>query len=84
MAVNGHISSSKPYGYKTFGDLQDLQAGLEALYRNEIIPAVKCGLCDCIITQFSDVEDEINGMITYGRKVIKVSADDMKKLADRL
>ncbi len=81
LAVAGHVSSSKPYGYKSFKDSKEFQAGIDALYHNEIIPAIKNGLCACIITQLSDVEDEINGMVTYDRKFVKADADRMKKIS---
>lgn len=84
LTVKDHVSSSQPYGYKTFGKSEELQEGLERLYRNEIIPAIKKGLCSAILTQLSDVEDEINGMVTYDRKVVKVSEEKMKKLAKEM
>ena len=84
LTVKDHVSSSQPYGYKTFGNSEELQAGFERLYRNEIIPAIKKGLCAAILTQLSDVEDEINGMVTYDRKVVKVNGEKMKKLAKEM
>ena len=54
---------------------------MEKLYREKIIPAVKKGLCAAIYTQVSDVEDEINGIVTYDRKVVKLSAEPMEKIA---
>ena len=42
------------------------------------------GLCATIYTQVSDVEEEINGLLTYDRKVCKVSPDRLRDLADRL
>ena len=35
-------------------------------------------------TQLSDVENELNGIITYDRKVMKLPADRMCKLAGKL
>ena len=84
LCMEGHISSSKSYGYGTFKNPDDLQKGLDDLYGNEIIPAVKKGLCAAIMTQLSDVEDEINGMVTYDRKVVKVDESRMKKIAEKI
>ena len=84
MALKGHVSSANAYGYKTFDSSAELQAGLDALYTNEIMPAIKNGLCAAILTQLSDVEDEINGMVTYDRKVVKVNEESMKKLSEDL
>ena len=49
-----------------------------------MIPAVKRGLCAAIITQISDVEDEINGFLTYDRKVNKADAQQMLAIAELL
>ena len=84
LAIEGHISSSKSYGYGAFKDSDGLQTALDSLYTNEIIPAINQGLCATIITQLSDVEDEINGMVTYDRKVVKVDEDGMKKIAEKI
>ena len=50
------------------------------LYKNEILPAVKNGLCATVLTQVSDVEDETNGLITYDRKVLKVDESKMQEI----
>ena len=55
-----------------------------ALYEEQIVPAVGKGLCGTVYTQVSDVEDEINGLLTYDRAVCKVSAAAMKAVADKL
>ena len=52
------------------------------MYENMILPFIKDGVCGCIYTQLSDVEDEINGLYTYDRRVCKVNKDKMRKLAD--
>lgn len=57
---------------------------LLALYRQRIEPAIPKGLCGAIYTQLSDVEDEINGLLTYDRKVLKADPAAMGALAARL
>ena len=51
------------------------------LYREEVIPLVKDGLCASVYTQVSDVEDETNGLLSYDRKVCKVSEAPMVEIA---
>ena len=41
------------------------------LYEREVLPAVAKGLCASVYTQLSDVEDELNGLMTYDRRVVK-------------
>ena len=83
--VEGHIfNPDKAYGYKSCKSLEDFQAAVEKLYRKRILPKVKKGLCAAIITQVSDVEDEINGFLTYDRKVCKADEKAMQQLAEEL
>lgn len=73
----GHVfNPDKEFGYKKFASRKELSEGICALYQNEIIPAIEKGLCGSIYTQLSDVEDEINGLITYDRRVMKVLPEE--------
>ena len=45
---------------------------------------MKEGLCASIYTQVSDVEDEINGLLTYDRKMEKLTPERMLPLAQAL
>ncbi len=77
----GHVfNRSKTYGYRFFKEQQAFEDALVHLYESEIIPAVKEGLCGAILTQVSDVEDETNGLLSYDRKVTKVSAERMNAI----
>ena len=53
-------------------------------YTQGYLPAVSLGLCGAICTQLSDVEDETNGLLTYDRRVLKVTPKRMSELADKL
>lgn len=80
--IPGHaFNLDKTYGYKNFEDLPSFQAGLERLYREEVMAAIAEGLCATILTQVSDVEDETNGLVTYDRRVVKVEEGSMAALA---
>ena len=55
------------------------------LYEKEVLPCMeKQKLCAAIYTQLSDVEDEINGLVTYDRRVEKLAPGPMAALAARL
>ena len=80
--VEGHLfNTGNAYGYKTCKTLEDFQSAMLALYREKVLPAIDRGLCGAICTQISDVEDEINGMLTYDRKVCKADPAAMQQLA---
>ncbi|MBE6593266.1 MAG: MFS transporter [Ruminococcaceae bacterium] len=86
MRVEGHsFNLDKAYGYKTLEDSESLSAAIEELYLDQIVPEIeKNGLCATVLTQVSDVEDEINGLLTYDRKVLKVDALKMQSIAENL
>jgi hypothetical protein len=79
MPVAAHLWWDKRnWGYKTFEDSAQLQAGYEDLMK-KLEPLVHQGLAAAIYTQTTDVEGEVNGLMTYDRKVIKY---DVAKLAE--
>jgi hypothetical protein len=83
--VEGHLfNTGNAYGYKACKSEAHFRESVDNLYRKKVIPAAKNGLCAAIITQVSDVEDEINGFLTYDRKVNKADAAQMQAIADLL
>ncbi len=80
--VQDHIfNTGKAYGYGTCKTPEQLNKKLHDLYFSRVIPAAKKGLCAAIYTQVSDVEDEINGLLAYDRKVCKADHDTMQAIA---
>jgi beta-galactosidase/beta-glucuronidase len=75
---------TKTYGYKFFDNQENYENALVNLYEKEILPCAKAGLNGAVLTQLSDVEDETNGLLTYDRKVLKVSATRIKKVCDKV
>jgi len=84
LAVKGHMFSEKEYGYGKCRSIAEFTKRITDMYRKMVLPAISEGLCGSIITQLSDVEDEINGLYTYDRKVCKVEAGEMKALAEEI
>ncbi len=83
--IEGHIfNTQRVYGYKICQTQKDLTNDLEKLYFDEIIPLVKKGLNASVLTQLSDVEDEINGLITYDRRIIKPNPERMVNISKKL
>ncbi len=84
-AVEGHLfNPDKAYGYKTCKSEEHFQTSLSELYITKVLPAIQRGLCAAIITQVSDVEDEINGVLTYDRRVCKADSESMQQIAGAL
>jgi len=83
--IDGHsFNLDNNYGYKLFDSKEKLTEGIKKLYMEEILPAIKDGLCATVLTQVSDVEDETNGLVTYDRQVIKVDKDVMTEISQKL
>ena len=78
------FNKSQTYGYRLFDRADAYMDAVEALYLQEIIPAVQKGLCGAVYTQLSDVEDETNGLYSYDRRVCKVDAHRMQAIASQL
>lgn len=69
--VKGHTCAKEVYGYRAYETpaaftkaFKEQQKKLRALERQ--------GLCGAVYTQVSDVEEEINGLYTYDRKICKI------------
>ena len=83
--AEGHLfNPDKSYGYGGCDSLEALNEGVKKLYMEEILPSIRNGLCAAIYTQVSDVEDEINGLLTYDRKVCKLRPEVMLPVAEAL
>ena len=83
--VEGHVfNPDKTYGYGGCDSLEALNEAVAKLYLEEVLPCIKKGLCAAIYTQVSDVEDEINGLVTYDRKVEKMDPAKMYPIAAML
>ena len=84
-AAPGHIwNPANSYGYGGCKTPEALTKRLQDIYEKRVIPAVKKGLCASIYTQISDVEDEINGLLTYDRRLCKPEKESMLAIAQKL
>jgi hypothetical protein len=72
------------FGYKRFSTAKEWQDAVIHLYEQEILPQIKRGLSVLVYTQVSDVEDEINGFLTYDRQVLKMDKERFAELSNRL
>jgi hypothetical protein len=84
LQLEGHVFSDKKFGYKFFKRKEDLQQAYENLYLNEIIPLIeKQGLCATVYTELTDVEDEVNGILTFDRE-LKLKRDFLIELNEKI
>ncbi len=84
LPVENHTWQEKDnWGYRSFTNKEDL-AQRYASYIDELEALIGKGLSGAIYTQTTDVEVEINGLMTYDRKVIKIDPAFLKKTHQKL
>lgn len=82
--VNGHTFNNKMFGYKIYNSPESLAKAYKKTFEKVIIPQISKGLSATVYTQLTDVEDELNGLLTYDRKVVKIPVDILKKINERV
>ena len=80
----GHTFSSKVYGYKVASTREEYEAWVLKLYDTEVRELAENGASAFVYTQVSDVEDEINGFVTYDRQVVKINPNKLKRINEEL
>lgn len=70
--IKGHSSVDRIFGYKRYDTLEELRKAYHALIEAALYPLKEQGLSGAVYTQLSDVEEEVNGILTYDRKVNKL------------
>jgi hypothetical protein len=71
------------WGYQTFTSREEMQERYEQLILS-LRPLVSRGLAAAIYTQTTDVEGEVNGLMTYDRQLVKLNAERVARLHKRL
>jgi len=75
LPIKGHTwQDEKNWGYRTYKTREELTNAYIALIDN-LRPLIGGGLCAAVYTQTTDVEIEVNGLMTYDRAMIKMDAD---------
>jgi beta-galactosidase/beta-glucuronidase len=79
LPVEGHTWQQKNnWGYQSFKTPEELFAKYDQ-FVNRLTELIPRGLSAAVYTQTTDVEVEINGLITYDRKVTKIPLDQFFK-----
>lgn len=81
LPIKEHIfNNDKIFGYKKYSSVADFEVAYRQLHQTQVIPQIDNGLSVLVYTQLSDVEDEVNGLITYDRKVDKLAVEKVKSI----
>ena len=82
LPVAGHLWIERgAWGYRRFGTTDSLRAAWRALLAR-LRPLVDAGLAAAVYTQTTDVETEVNGLMTYDRAVVKLPAEEGREIAE--
>ena len=84
LEVPGHRWSRKTFGYQNYPDEASLTAAFTKLHALDLPKVVARGLGATVYTQLSDVEEEVNGLLTYDRRVLKMQAETVRNLNKNL
>ena len=82
--VEGHLwQPDQNWGYRTYQSREELVKNYAE--KLDMLPILRArGLAAAIYTQTTDVEIEVNGLITYDREVVKISPEVAKPLNDAI
>jgi len=69
------------WGYRNYKSPQELTDAYRLLIRN-LYPMIERGLSAAVYTQTTDVEIEVNGMMTYDRAVIKMDPKEVVRIKE--
>jgi beta-galactosidase/beta-glucuronidase len=84
LPVEDHTWTDKSnWGYQSFRNKEELFSRYQQLIE-KLLPLIPRGLSAAVYTQTTDVESEVNGLMTYDRKIFKFNVDELKKLNNRL
>ncbi|MCX6239591.1 MAG: beta-galactosidase [Bacteroidia bacterium] len=84
LAVEGHLwSTDKNWGYIQFKDSKAVTDEY-VKYGEQLLKMIKSGFSAAVYTQTTDVEGEVNGLMTYDRKVIKIEENRVNDINTKI
>ncbi len=80
LPMKEHLwQTDKNWGYVQFKNSREVTDEYEK-YADHLKRLIKTGFSGAVYTQTTDVEGEVNGLMTYDRKVIKPEEERLKKI----
>ena len=84
LPIEGHLwVINRHWGYRNLTTREELESKYEELI-NQLPALIDKGLAAAVYTQTTDCEGEVNGLMTYDRKVIKLDAAKVSQLHRKL
>ena len=82
FSVPGHLLKKDAWSYQGFKNEQERENAYQKLI--DRIAKLRQGFSAAVYTQLTDVETEINGLLTHDRKVIKVAPNRLREIHRKL
>ncbi|MCX7521813.1 glycoside hydrolase family 2 [Microbacterium sp. STN6] len=80
LRLPGHEFGDREVGYRRLASIAALTEAFVELHRDQVLPAIDAGVTGVVYTQLSDVEDEVNGLLTADRTVLKLTAESVRQV----
>lgn len=84
LKIEGHTFNDINFCYRKFNTKEAFAKAYRELFEKEIIPSIEKGLSATVYTQLSDVETELNGLISYDRKIVKINISELSELNKKI
>ena len=79
LPIVDHLWDITGWGYRNYKNTDELTGAYRNLMR-DLKPMIRKGLAAAVYTQTTDVETEVNGLLTYDRAVIKMDLDEFNRI----
>ncbi|WP_430973900.1 glycoside hydrolase family 2 protein [Sunxiuqinia rutila] len=84
LALEGHLwATDRNWGYVQFKNSKEVTDEY-VKYGEQLLKLVKAGFSAAVYTQTTDVEGEVNGLMTYDRKIIKIEEDRIHHINQKI
>ncbi len=84
LALEGHLwKTDQNWGYVQFKNSKEV-TDQYVEYAEMLLKMAKSGFSAAVYTQTTDVEGEVNGLMTYDRKVIKMDMERVRKINQQI
>jgi beta-galactosidase/beta-glucuronidase len=80
--ITGHLWDPKKrnWGYQTYQDKDAVLKAYRTKYAKMVEMYQKNGVSAAVYTQTTDVEGEVNGLLTYDREIIKIPIETLREI----
>ncbi len=80
--IPGHLwqPDKRNWGYQTYQSQEEVIKAYRVKYAKMVEMAKKNGVSAAVYTQTTDVEGEVNGLLTYDRAVVKIPVETLRAI----